>query len=284
MAKQPNISKFWMAGDTSRPTERVRKQSLDVDFADLRNELREIVNFLEPIAVPNDGEWEFILYMMSIGGAWPNEKPYWALHDYPSSNAYRTRAKAFNMELEDAGVRQLATGGAVKEGCPVWAVLRAIEEQKLSSPFIDAWAQLNILRGKWLELQESQPSAEAHRKNARSAGRNSTIGQHVWYACWVVKHAPDLKEDRAAADDGIKCLCGEIISGGRGLPQESKWNRHWFGKLLVRPGGELTDRLTRMTPDNLKRLAEHKWITADLLPPMDVGAYQKTKRASSSHP
>jgi hypothetical protein len=283
MAKRTKASK-WTDDEPTWVTELVRERSRGVDFSDLRKDLREMADVLEPIALPTDEEWEFILYKTSIGDPWPNETPYWWFHDYPSSNGYRARAKEFNKEVEQTGIRQFATNDAVKDWCAVSVVLRAIEEERLSSAFIDAWAQLNSLLGRLLELRESQPSGKAHWKSERSAGRNSTIGQHIWYARWVVEHAPDLKKDRAAADDGIKRLCKEIVSESRGLPQESKWKRNWFGKLLVRSREELADRLTRMTPDILERLAGHKWITADLLPPVDVGAYQKTKRKSSSHP
>jgi hypothetical protein len=280
---------------TSWLAERV---SIEVDFADLREELQQIATGIEPIVIPSDEEWEFILYMESIKQKWPSDIPYWWLHDYPSSEAHRARVKALNKDIERSGIREVATGATPTEGCPAWVVLRATEKQVLSSAFIDPWAALNILLGRLLELRELGPSSKAHWKGVKSAASNSTVGQHVWYARWVLKYARDLEGDRVEANDGIESLCRDVVSKSRGLPQESNWDREWFKKMLKRSKGSgpegkvpyagydkgLADRLTRMNAEKLKRLAGHKWITADLLPPLDVDAYPVTNRTSSSHP
>jgi hypothetical protein len=133
MAKQAKASKFWTDDEPSWLTERVRERTRDIDFSDLHKTLRGMADVLEPIALPDDEEWEFILYMTSIGDPWPHETPYWWFHDYPSSNKFRERAKEFNKEVEHTGVRQLRDNKSVKDWCEVSVVLRAIEEKRLSS-------------------------------------------------------------------------------------------------------------------------------------------------------
>jgi hypothetical protein len=223
--------------------------------------------------------------MESIGQTWGSADPYWWDHEYPSTNDYRARVKEFNKEVKRSGIHGWARGVVIREGCPIWVVSKAIQEQKLSSAFIDAWATLNILMGRLFELREFQVSAsKVHSKTVASAARNATLGQHIWYAHWVLEHAPHLEDDRAAADEGIQTLCCEIVSKSRELPQERKWDRKWFRKLLAESSNELVDRLTRMNAEKLKRLAGHKRITADLLPPLDDAAYPRASGASSSHP
>jgi hypothetical protein len=237
--------------------------------------------------------------MESIGEVWGSADPYWWDHQYPSTNDYRARVKEFNKEVESCGIHDWARGVPIREGCPIWVVSKTIEEQKLSSAFIDAWTNLNILMGRLFELREFQESAsKAHRKSVKSAARNATLGQHIWYAHWVLKHARDFENDRPEADDSIRRLCIEIISARRSLPAKSRWDRDWFGKLLARekrpagsgkqqvlsPGKELVDRLTRMNPETLKRLAGHRMIEANLLPPLDVAAYPRASGTSSNHP
>jgi len=198
MVKRPKANELEMDDNPNWLIERARERERGIDFADLRDEIRQIAIALEPIALPSDEEWKFILYMESIGQKWRNEVPYWWYHDYPSTKDYRARVKEFNKEVERSGIRELAMGATTRKGCPVWVVLNAIEEQRLSSAFIDAWATLNILLGRLFELREFQDSvSKAHRKSVRSAARNSTIGQHVWYGRWVLKHARDLEDERA---------------------------------------------------------------------------------------
>jgi hypothetical protein len=285
MPKPKKSREIWPEDEPSLITARVQERMRTVDFDDLREELRQLTIGLEPINLPTDEEWQLILYMESIGQTWGSGHPYWWGHEYPSTNDYRARVKEFNKEIERSGIHDWARGVMIREGCPVWVVSKAIEEQKLSSALIDAWATLNILMGRLFELREFQVSAsKVHRKTVASAARNARLGQHIWYAHWVLKHAPHLEDDRATADEGIQILCCEIVSKSRELPQEWKWDRKWFRKLLGGSGNDLIDRLTRMNAERLKRLAGHKKITADLLPPLDAAAYPTAKDTSSSHP
>ena len=156
MVKRPKANELEMDDNPNWLIERARERERGIDFADLRDEIRQIAIALEPIALPSDEEWKFILYMESIGQKWRNEVPYWWYHDYPSTKDYRARVKEFNKEVERSGIRELAMGATTRKGCPVWVVLNAIQEQRLSSAFIDAWATLNILLGRLFELREFQ--------------------------------------------------------------------------------------------------------------------------------
>jgi hypothetical protein len=286
MTKPKESGEIWTEDEPNWLSARTRERMRAVDFDDLREELRQLTIALEPINLPTKEEWQLILYMESIGQVWGSADPYWWNHEYPSTNDYRARVKEFNEEVERSGIHDRARGVEIREGAPIWVVSKAIEDQKLSSAFIDAWATLNNLMGRLIELREFQASAsKVHRKSVASAARNATLGQHIWYAHWVLKHAPHLEDtERAAADEGIAALCVGIVSKKRALPQDSKWDRKWFGKLLARSSKDLIDRLTRTNAETLKRLAGHKRITANLLPPLDAAAYPRTSGVSSSHP
>jgi hypothetical protein len=116
--------------------------------------------------------------------------------------------------------------------------------------------------------------------------KSASKSQHVWYARWLLKHISDIKRDREEIEAHLAILCKELVSGKRALPPDALWPRDWFDKLLSKPkksesrtigknSPQLIDRLTRLSEGGLKKLAYHKYITADLLPPLNADKFPK---------
>jgi hypothetical protein len=170
-----------------------------------------------------------------------------------------------------------------KEGSAASFVLRGVETGQPSSALLDSWFHLGTLLGRRLELLGSDPDQRRlYQINLKSGAPSTSIGQHVWYARWLIKNCRDFKNYRATAEYELTGVCKDIVDQRRvlGGPHGGPplWKRDWFKKLL-KPGShpsaepELLDRLTRLTKRQIDRLAKHEYITADLLPPLRVADF-----------
>ena len=264
---------------------RGREEALD--FEKLRSELQELARRVEPMAIPSAEQWEAMIARRAVNVTWEHEALFWALHDYPGAEDYRERIEELNDHIENSGLPDLAAGRVVAENSWAGVVLRAIEKGKASQGLFDAWAQLHHLSGRRLELLLLQESArKATERNQLAGACSSTLAQHVWYARWLLRHVRNSDEDREDVIAKFIDLVDSVVQGRRASPDEKRWPPSWFEKLLqkrqksklVTIGGSgpvLIDRLTRLSDNQLRGLAEKSFITASLLPPLDHGEFPK---------
>ena len=126
----------------------------------------------------------------------------------------------------------------------------------------------------------------------------AVIGQRVWYARWLLANANPLAEKRRDEEFQLAELCEDMVRGRRKLPDEWIWKENWFQRLLPKKkelpkgvekvrtvidecdAGLLGDRFTRLSNDTVREFAAHKYLTADLLPPLAVDEFPGAETAT----
>jgi hypothetical protein len=275
--------------------DRLKQEKATLDFDALSARLVRIVAEIEPIKIPSQEMWEGLLVQASLG--LPFDYPYyWALHFYKGSDEFRRRVEEFNTAVESSGLVQLARGEKPDFASPAAVIRRGIAKTRMSSAFIDAWFRLGMLYG---ELSALRALNEGMAHTFKGAVTETTIGQRVWYARCLVANTNLLEKERHDAEFDLAEICEDIVNDRRKLPSNWIWNEDWFRKLLPPEkkaqkdkaqvqvkekgveAGLLADRLTRLSNDEIRRLAGHTCITADLLPPLVLSEFPPRSR---NHP
>jgi hypothetical protein len=260
-----------------------RAETLDLDS--LERELIELARVIERINIPSQAAWEGMLVAQSLNLPMEDDRLYWAYHAYCGSERFRRVVDDYNKAVDASGLPDLARGMTPKEGSEVSLVLRAIESGRPSAALLECWFHLGVLVGRQNELLEAHDDQRRfYQINLKSGAPSASIGQHVWYARWLVENCENFKNDRATAEAELTRICRDLVSQRRTIrisnaPDGARplWKPEWYKKLLKpqrhpSPAGkpELSDRLTRLTRVQVDRLAKHKHITAALLPPLRV--------------
>jgi hypothetical protein len=257
--------------------------------------LHRFVTEIEPIKLPSRERWEGLMVRASL--KLPFDYSYfWALHFYRAPENFRKRVEEFNAAVMQSGLPQLARGEDPDPTSPAAIIRRGIGGAKVSTAFINSGFHLGMLRGRLYELRESN---EEFASLLKAGAAGAVIGQRVWYARWLVANANTLEHDRQDKEFELADLCEDIVFGRRKLPAVWIWKAGWFEKLLPKkkesskPGGKfgtvvderdaglLASRFTRLSNETIRKLAAHRYVTADLLPPLVVGEFPP---GSISHP
>jgi hypothetical protein len=264
----------------------VERRNGGVDFDALRTESHQILVELEPIRLPSREMWELMHLQKSLKIPF-DFAYYWALHAYRGDPRLLKRIEEYNQAIEDAGITPLARGEEPAAHSDAAIIQRGISEQRISQAFLDAWFHLGMLFRQLIDLR----SANDERAHAlENAAAETVIGQRVWYARWVTANSGALLERREDTEADLADLCRTIVTERRKLPPDWVWKAPWFARLL--PAERQTDRgpsvkaterganegllrtrFTRLTVAQVRALAGHKSITANLLPPLTIGAF-----------
>lgn len=253
-----------------------------VDFDSLRAQLHDFVTEIQPIKIPSRQIWEALQVQASLGLPF-DYAYYWALHFYRVPEKFRKRVEEFNTAVERSGLTHLARDMEPDVTTPASIVRRGISEARLSTALIDSWFVFGELQGRLCELRGANEEM-AHL--LKVGADEAVIGQRVWYARWLIAHGNPLEDGRKDAESNLADLCRDIVQRRRQLPDEWVWKLDWFKKLLPREekasegspqfkviqrgarAGLLASRCTRLSNDEVRKLAAHPCITADMLPPL----------------
>jgi hypothetical protein len=205
--------------------DRLAQKEATLDYDELSARLDKLVTEIEPIKIPSQEMWEGLLVQASL--KLPFDYSYfWALHFYKGSAEFRRQVEEFNAAVESSGLVQLACDREPDFFSPAAVIRRGIADTKISSAFIDAWFRLGMLSG---QLSELRAANEGMTRTFKGGVTENTIGQHVWYARWLLANA---KKERCDAEFDLADICNDIVCGRRKLPSNWIWNEDWFRKLL----------------------------------------------------
>jgi hypothetical protein len=225
--------------------------------------------------------WEGLLVRASLG--LPFDYPYfWALHFYKGSDEFRRQVDEFNKAVESSGLVQLACGREPDFDSDAAVIRHGIANTRMYVVCVHRrLVSMGMLYGRLSELRATNDGM-AH--TFKGAVAEAKIGQRVWYARWLLANTNPLEKERRDAEFDLAEICNDIDRGRRKLPSNWIWKESWFRKLLPPKkaarkdkaqfqvkgveAGLLADRLTRLSNDEIRRLAGHRCITADLLPPL----------------
>jgi hypothetical protein len=193
-----------------------RAATLDLDS--LKRKLVELAQTVARIDVPSQEAWEGMLVERSLNLHTRDERLYWAYHAYFGSERFRRDVDAYNGDVDSSGLLELARGTTPREGSAVSFVLRAVATGQPSSALLDSWFHLGTLIGRQLELLGTHgDQRRLYQINLKSGAPLASIGQHVWYARWLVKNCRDFKNDRATAEYELTGVCTDIVHQRRVL-------------------------------------------------------------------
>ena len=261
-----------------------KEATLDYDALSAR--FHRYTTEIEPIKSPSREMWEGLLVQASL--RLPFDYPYfWALHFYKGSGGFRQRVDELNKAVESSGLTQLRHGEEPETISPAAVIRRGIEGARISSAFLDSWIHLARLYGQLIELRATNEEM-AHTFEAGATA--PVVGQRVWYARWLIAHANPLEEKRQNVESELADLCRDIVRGRRKLPDKWVWKADWFKRLLPAQGkapngprfsvaqrgadaGMLASCFTRLSNDTVRKLAAHRYVTADFLPPLAMGEF-----------
>jgi len=261
--------------------EYVKQSRLDnaaaLDFGDLRRQFDWLKFSLTPIVLLPDELMTALRAARGTNSKLKNEQSIWDYYDHPGNVNYQKQADEFNSDLELSGLPALANGTPLDESAWAAIVARGIERQRISTSFLEAWAQLRVLAWRHGVIMAAQEDLrKKFEKAIADVAKQATMPQHVWYARWVLHNAPNFNKDRSEADGRFGTMCRALASGKRSSPNPARWSKEWFGKLLReerstsgRQSRVLRERLSRMSKNQLLKLAEEK-IPYDLLPPLTL--------------
>jgi hypothetical protein len=252
----------------------LKAEQESLDFDELKREFKSMWHSLGPILIPTQEEMDEMFVRKSLGLKSRYDNLFWWYALHGTSDAYRGLVEDYNTSLAWAGLLGEDQQGPTPESSHVAVISSGLSKGKISTRFIKAWGALGMLSGLYIALIQLGKEEEARSRGDFTAGvKSSNIGQRVWYARWLLANIKDVKKDRGTAEGKLAKICAGMVKGRRRLADEGPWDSHWFGKLLGASGVDLKDRLTRLSESQIRRLADHGRITADLLPPLNESAF-----------
>jgi hypothetical protein len=255
-----------------------KEEEKSLDFNKLREEFAQTLALLEPIRIPTQDEIDEFFVLKSIGQA-SRYDPFWWFAYNARSPGYCELVEEYNESIRSAGLLP-GDQSSEFEYSAVAVVRRSLEEERISTGFVKAWGSLHLIIGRYYSvLQLAEEEESRFRAETRAALKSSIIGQRVWYSRWLLANTADFKKDKDEAINSLLTICVGMAKGKLRLAEPGPWSADWFKKLLDEKHRNLRDRFTRLTETEIRRLANHGRITADILPPLDEAAFP-----AASHP
>ncbi len=252
-------------------------KDVDLDFDDLRRQFEWLKFSVKAVVLPPVELMTALLAARSTNSKLKDEQGLWNYYDFPGNVNYELQIEEFNAHLKASGLPALVNGMPLDDSTWAAIIARGLERRRLSTAFLEAWAQLHVLAWRHAVIVAAQEDISMKFEKGRSdAAKQTTVAQHVWYARWVLKNTSDFDDDRPEADYRFVKMCTSIALGRRASPNDKHWPPEWFKKLLRKEHGPvgpnkhtLLERLSRLSENQLRKLAETK-IPDHVLPPLTL--------------
>lgn len=214
----------------------------DVDWGQISARYQDLLSLLQLFRVPADQEIrEFdsgLLVGMTQTEGRLFEKCDLGLFLYPGAGPWMARAKELSNEIHCTDEEQESSHGYLEVMDWRKEIEVAIESQKMTMEFLDAWWHFGALFGRAAELDELSELSQISKRAQISSGRKAdNSARKVWYArfltergVYIRKNGPGL--ERALLD--LNDLCGKIFKGELKSPVKPEFlTRIGFGPSCV---------------------------------------------------